>query len=116
MSGGRRGVALLEAILAVAILAAAGAAAAELAAAGLRAEVESGVRERELAEANRLLAAMTLLGKADLDRRLGWHRTGRLVVGVQRPAKGLYRIAIASAEMPELETLVTVVHKPEPIR
>jgi Tfp pilus assembly protein PilV len=111
-----RGVALLEAMIAVAILAGAGLAAADLVSTALRAEVEAEERERELGGANRLLAAMTLLRKDDLDRRIGRHRSGSLVAAVQRTSPGLYRIAVATATRPEVELLMTVVHKPEPAR
>jgi hypothetical protein len=55
---------------------------------------------------------MTLLTRADLDRRLGTHRIGEFAVEVQRPERTLYRIAIAGAEAGANELLVTVVYRP----
>jgi type II secretory pathway pseudopilin PulG len=107
------GVALLETLVALAILSGAGLALLQLVTAGLAAERDARERERVLAVETRVLAAFTLLQRADLDRRLGRHPTGDLSVEVERPEPTLYRIALAQASAPEVEALVTVVYRPE---
>lgn len=116
MGRGERGVALLEVLAAVAILGVAGIGFVELVAAGTRAVSGARVRERELADEERLLAAYTLLARADLDRRLGRREVGPYFADVQRPERTLYRIALIRRTAPDIEDLVTVVHRPEPPR
>jgi len=111
---GERGVALLEVIAAVAILGVAGLGLVELVAAGTRAMAEARARERELADEERLLAAYTLLGRPDLDQRLGSRAVGPYIVTVQRPERTLYRVAIGRSTAPAVEDLVTVVYRPAP--
>ncbi len=100
-----RGVALLEVLAALAIVGVAALALVELEAAGLRATGVARDRELELADADRLMAAYTLLTRNELDQRLGDRSVGRYLVNVQRAEPDLYRIAIAG--------LTTVVYKPE---
>ncbi len=108
------GVALLEVLVALALLAGSGVALAGLVSAGLRSEGDARARERTLATEERVLAALTLLSREDLDRRLGRHRLGEFVVDVERPEGTLYRIALADTLAPDVEALVTVVYRPEP--
>lgn len=103
---GERGVALLEVLAAVMILGIAGLSLIELTAGGMRATSAARARERDLADAERLLAAHTLLTRAELDQRLGDRQVGPYVVNIRRPERELYRIAIAD--------LVTVVHRADP--
>src|SRR5207253_10496721 len=91
MPRSNRGVALLETLVALAILSGAGLALLDLVTAGLRAERESRERERVLAVEDRVLTALTLLTRAELDRRLGRHPLGELVADIQRPERTLYR-------------------------
>ncbi len=109
-----RGVALLEALVALVILTTAGVSLVGLVAAGLQWEHDARDRERVLASEDRVLAAMTLLKRDDLDQRIGRHEIGEFVVAVQRPEPTLYRIAIAQPESPHVEDLVTVVYRREP--
>ncbi|SRR6266545_7700552 len=109
-----RGVVLLEVLVAVAILSASGLALVSVVSTGLRSEWDARERERTLAAEERLHAGLTLLKKSDLDRRLGRHPLGAFVVNVQRPERGLYRIALAQEGSPEAEDLVTVVYRWEP--
>ncbi len=106
-----RGVALLEVLAAVVILGVAGLAFVELVAGGTRAVAIARERERELADEERLLAAWTLLKQGELDQRIGERAVGPYVVRVQRPERGLYRIAIERNEAPGVEDLVTVVYR-----
>ena len=114
MGRGDRGIALLEALVALVVLGSAGLSVAGLVSAGLRSEQEARARERMLATEERVLTALTLLQRGDLDRRLGRHRLGEFVVEVQRPERTLYRIALADTIAPDVEALVTVVYRPGP--
>lgn len=116
MGRGERGVALLEVLVAVAMLGVAGIGLLELVGAGTRAVAAARVRERELADQERLLAAYTLLARADLDRRLGRREVGPYFADVQRPERTLYRIALVRKTAPDIEDVVTVVYRPEPAR
>ncbi|MGH7537681.1 MAG: type IV pilus modification PilV family protein [Gemmatimonadales bacterium] len=116
MGNRERGVALLEVLVAVAILGVAGIGLLELVGAGTRAVAEARVRERELADEERLLAAYTLLARGDLDRRLGRRMVGPYIADVQRPERTLYRIALIRTETADVEDLVTVVYRPDPPR
>ena len=109
-----RGMALLEVLVALAILSGAGLALLDSVTAGLRAERESRERERVLAVEDRVLTALTLLTRAELDRWLGRHPLGDLIADIQRPERTLYRIALAQQQAPEVEDLVTVVYRREP--
>jgi hypothetical protein len=68
-------------------------------------------RERDYQEADRLLAGLVLLNRQDLDLRIGPRVVGEWMVDVERPERTLYRIAVARADAPEIELLVTVVHR-----
>lgn len=114
MHPAERGVALLEVLVALVILATAAIGLLELVDAGTRAVTAARVRERELADEDRLLSAYTLLARPDLDRRLGTHDVGPYRVNVQRPEASLYRVALSRAEAPDVEDLVTVVFRQEP--
>ena len=108
-----RGVALLETLVALAIVSGAGLALLDLVTAGLRAEREARERERILAVEDRVLTALTLLTRVELDRRLGRHPVGELIADIERPERTLYRIALAQQESPQVEDLVTVAYRRE---
>lgn len=110
-----RGMTLLEILVALAVVATAGVSLVAALGATARAQRSAELAERTTAEASRVLAAVSLLSRADLDRRLGLRAIGRFEVGVQRPEPALYRIAIAERETPAVELLVTVVHRPVPV-
>ena len=107
------GVALLETLVALAILSGAGLGLVELVSAGLAAERDARKRERVLAVEARVLTALTLFKREDLDRRLGRHSIGDVIAEVERPEPTLYRIALAQASAPDVEDLVTVVYRRE---
>lgn len=108
-----RGLALLETLVALAILSGAGLALLALVTRGLGAEREARERERVLAVEDRVLTALTLLRRNELDRRLGRHPIGELLVDIERPEQTLFRIALSQAESPQVEDLVTVVYRRE---
>lgn len=115
MRHGRRGAALLEVMIALTLLLGAGVTLVGLLSASLRSETGMRAREARYAELDRLLTAMSLLSRADLDRRLGRHTVGTLTADVQRPESRLYRIAVSAADAPGTEALVTVVYRPEEV-
>jgi hypothetical protein len=106
-----RGVVLLEVLVAVVILATAGIGMVELVGFGMRAEREARLRETTLATEERVLSALTLLTRTELDQRIGRRRIGEFIVDVQRPERTLYRIALLQAQSPQVEDLVTVVYR-----
>jgi uncharacterized small protein (DUF1192 family) len=108
-----RGVVLLEVLVAVVVLATAGIGLMELVGFGLRAERDARRRETTLATEERLLSALTLLNRKELDQRVGRRRIGEFVADIQRPEANLYRIALLQEESPQLEDLVTVVYRAE---
>ena len=108
-----RGIALLEVLVALAIVSGAGLALLDLVTGGLRAEQDARERERVLTVEERVLTALTLLKREDLDRRLGRHPIGELVADLERPERMLYRIALSQQQSPHVEDLVTVVYRRE---
>jgi type II secretory pathway component PulJ len=112
---GKRGVALLEALVAMTILCVGGLGVVGALNQALRSESDAGKREVVMAAADRVLSAIVLLSRTDLERRLGQRPVGEFLVDVERPERGLFRIAIAESRAPELETLVTVVFRPESV-
>ncbi len=109
-----RGIALLEVLVALTILSGAGLALLDLVTGGLRAERDARERERMLAVEERVLTGLTLLKRDELDRRLGRHPIGELIVDIERPERTLYRMALMQASSPQVEDLVTVVYRREP--
>lgn len=111
---GRRGVAVLEAVVALTILGLVGASLSAV----VRQTAESAVRVRErealLRAADALLGAHALLDRPDLDRRIGDRRVGRFIANVGRPERTLYRVAISDSLAPSRELLVTLLHRPLP--
>ncbi len=108
-----RGVVLLEVLVAVVVLATAGIGLVELVGSGLRAERDARLRESTLATEERLLSALTLLNRKELDQRIGRRGIGDFIVDVQRPERTLYRIALLQEQSPQVEDLVTVVYRAE---
>jgi hypothetical protein len=110
----RAGAALLEVMVALVILVASGAAAMGAAHTALAAEQRAAVREAELLDGERLLTALVLLRRADLDQRLGVRSAGPWWVQILRPEPTIYRISLARETHPDHAVLVTLVHRPEP--
>jgi len=102
---------LLEVLIALTILSIAGIGFVELVGTGLRVERDSRVREQIVGSEDRLLAALTLLKRSELDQRLGRRQIGEFTVDIQRPERTLYRIAVLQAQSPQVEDLVTVVYR-----
>ena len=106
-----RGAALFEAIVALAIVTTAGVSAARFVVETIHAEGELAEREKLLLDADRVLAATSLLRAEELAPRLGARTIGEFVVDIQRPEPELYRIAVS--ERGGTEMLVTVVYRPQ---
>jgi type II secretory pathway component PulJ len=113
MRPAERGAVLLEVVIALTILLAAGVSLVSLLSASLASEAALARREAEMHDLDRLLTAMSLLTRTDLDRRLGRHPVGPLVAEVQRPQPTLYRLAVRRGDG---QALVTVVYRPDPVR
>lgn len=90
-----RGAVLLEAILAIALLATIGSAAAWLASEQLRAVGRTHEREQEVRRANRLLTAVSLWPRENLDRHLGDTKQGPWRMRIDRVTPVLYAVSLA---------------------
>lgn len=99
-------------MIALTLLAGAGVTLVSLLAGSLRSEAVMRSREATYAELDLSLTTMSLLSRADLDRRLGRHSIGHFVSDVQRPEPALYRIAVSVDGTIGNESLVTVVYRP----
>ena len=108
-----RGVVLLEVLVALMILSASGLALTGLVSAGLGEERDARARERTLSAEDRLLTALTLLKRPELDQRIGRHPLGEFLVDIERPEQTLYRVALRQAVTPQVEDVVTVVYRAE---
>ena len=108
-----RGAALFESVIALAIVSTSGLAAVQLVQYSLQSEASMNRREAEMAQGERLMAALTLLTRKDLELRLGAHPVGEFIVTVQRPERALFRVGLATTAAPEAELLATVVYRTE---
>lgn len=114
-SVGRRGVALLEAMLALAILATAATALVSLTAASAAAVRQAREGEAELRAAHAFFEAVALWSRADLDRHLGGRAQHPWRLAVSRPARALY-VVVLTDSTGRRELLRTALHRPEPAR
>ena len=112
MPRGERGTVLLEVLVALTLLLVSGVTVVSLLSASLRSEAGLAEREATLRAADRTLAALALLNRTDLDRRLGRHPAGRFLADIRRPEPALYRIALRESDSAAAELLVTLVHRP----
>jgi type II secretory pathway pseudopilin PulG len=109
-------VALLEVLAALTIFATAAVSVVGLLAQSTEHERRAESAEQRLADEERLLAAVALLTRDDLDRRLGRRAAGPYVVEIQRPVRTLYRVTVALGDAPDAPDLATLVYRPEPIQ
>jgi len=107
----RRGVALLEVLVALTMVAVVGAATIGHYGAAVAAVRHVEEEERLIDEAQRILVQAVLLDRRDLDRRMGAYQEGRIVRSIDRPARGLYRVAVSSSGRTGRPLLVTVVYR-----
>ena len=111
MRRAERGSVLLEVVIALALLAVAGGTLVRLIAESAAAVVAVRDRETAVRSADRTLAALSLLTRDELDRRIGVHPAGGFQADIRRPAPGLYRIALRGDDR-RGEILVTLVFRP----
>ena len=109
----RKGFALLDVLVAIAILSTSALALTAVLRQAVQAQATGTAEESLMDSADRVMVAMSLLGQDDLDLRLGQRPVGEFLVEVQRPERGLYRLALAQATAPERVLLVTVVYRAE---
>lgn len=111
----RRGVALLEAIVALTIFATAGIAALTMAAGANRAAASAREADSELREASGFLEAVALWTRNDLDQRLGDRRQGPWILRIERPIPELYVVTLRDS-LQTASLLQTSLFRPEPAR
>ena len=97
MSDHRRGATLLEALVALALLGTIGSAAAWSATEWLHGVERIHARESAQRAAARLLTAISLWPRDDLDRHLGERRQGPWRVRIDRPSPTIYAVSIADS-------------------
>ena len=109
----RRGMTLLEVLVALAILASAGLALVTLGGVSWRAVRVAREADRSLREANAFFEAVALWPREDLDRHLGARVQGPWRMRVDRPAPTLYVVTLADSSG-RLTLLETALFRPEP--
>jgi len=112
--GARRGVVLLEAIVALVILATAGATIVTMTAEAAHAVHQVRDAEHEMRAANAFFSAVSLWSREDLDRHLGNRVQGKWMMRVDRPVPTLY-VATLSDTATRRELLRTSLYRPEEV-
>ena len=105
---GDRGVALLEAVTALALLGVAGTGIAAALREALLVVERVQAREQASLAAERVLTATSLLTSDELAQRTGRRQVGEFIVTVQPVGQHLVRIGVAEASAPDLELLATL--------
>jgi type II secretory pathway pseudopilin PulG len=93
----RRGVVLLEVLVALAILGASGAALATLAVGASDAVARARSRDDEVRRASAFLEVVALWPREDLDRHLGRRPQGEWTLEVRHPTANLYLVALSDS-------------------
>ena len=109
----RIGAALIEMLIALVILASAGVSTIGFVAAVVDDRLRTEKREIEVVAAERVLKVHALLKRSGLEQRLGDREVAGHIVRVERPLPSLFRISVRSVPRPEVELVVTVVHRAE---
>jgi type II secretory pathway pseudopilin PulG len=109
----RKGVALLEAIVALTILTIAGLATVAVVRQGIDSVRRAAAAEREIRRASAFMDAIALWPRADLDRHLGDRSEGPWRLTIDRPVPTLYLVAITDSTS-RRELVRTAVYRPEP--
>ena len=112
MTMDRKGVALIETLIAMAILGSTGLVITGILHEAIRGQAAADRMERTMTDADRVLTAMSLLKREELDRAIGKQVVGQFDITIQRPEFALYRVSVAERAAPERLLLVTVVHRP----
>lgn len=106
-----RGIALLEVIVALAILAIAATSGVQLLVQASDTFARRAVAEQRLADASRLLAAVSLLTRADLEARLGSRTAGPYLVTIRRVEPVLFGIEVRDREGAASAVLETLLYR-----
>jgi type II secretory pathway pseudopilin PulG len=114
-AGARRGVALLEALVALVIIAITGAVISALVIESATATERSRVAEVDLRRARAFFEAVTLWPREDLDRHLGDHQQGSWRLRVDRVTPLVYSLALTDSSRTRV-LLSTAVYRPEALR
>lgn len=105
----RKGAVLLEVLIAVTVLATAGLALARHVAEAMRALEHASAQERELRAADRLVSAVSLWSRGELDARLGTRSQGDFRLEIQRADRNLYVVTLRDStdERQLLRTMIS---------
>ena len=114
MTRRRKGAVLLEAIVALTVLAIIGSAAAWLATDSMRSVNRTHEREKNVREAARLLTAVTLWPREDLDRHLGRRRQGPWMMEVDRTDPIVYVVTLTDTASTAI-VLRTALFRPDSV-
>lgn len=107
----RKAAALLESVVALTVLSIVGLAAASLSADSTRAVARAQDREQQVRDASRLLTAVSLWPREDLDRHLGTSAQGWMRMGIDRTTSTVYAVTIAERSSGR-ELLSTTLYRP----
>lgn len=99
---GRRGVVLLEAIVALALAVAAGTTVVPLVASATRAVSAASAMDERREAAERYLLAISMWTRNELDARAGARRNGGWLVDVRIEPDGRYRVRVTAGDLPQL--------------
>ena len=105
----RSGVALLEAVVALAIVVVVGGTALPLIVQAQRAIGAASALDRDREAAERFMSAILVWTSLELDARLGARENGPWDVAVQRPEPGVYRVRVTLRERPALSLECAVI-------
>jgi type II secretory pathway pseudopilin PulG len=111
---GRAGAVLLEVMVTLSILGVIASAAAWRTAEWLHSVGRAHAAEAEVRDAQRLLTAISLWPREDLDRHLGDRPQGAWIVNVDRAAPELYRVTLRDTASQAVALRTTLYRAPEP--
>lgn len=112
LNGKRRGVVLLEALIALALIGTVALSTLALSASDTDAVKRLLVRSDEISEASRFLELVALWTRDDLDRRLGTRPQGPYRLRILRPMRTVYTLELLDSKTERL-MLATAVYRPE---
>lgn len=112
MAAADRGIALLETLIALVILGTAGANAVAVLVESTDGFQQVAREERDVQDQSRLLTAISLLSRSDLEQRLGERLAGPYTVEVRHPEVEIYRVRVRSLGQPPSQALETALYRP----
>lgn len=112
MRGPRAGAILLEVLIAVTLLGLGGSAVGLLLSSYMMDAHRRLATEGQENAAGQVLALHALLGRRELEQRIGSQAAGPFVVRVTRPTPDIFRIAVSDVERAEGELVVTLLYRP----